>query len=274
MPADNTNAAPGNGNVVAGPWGKAQATYKTSNGPKRSAQSTDEIFSAGYEQAGLRPANDNRAPDQTRKARATYTTQQQPTYNPSVRSQSKLAIGRLKKKKKSKAVTAAKYTSRKARATVANVWITAWASWWYAGFQIWFALIGNLGLAIWFAAEYIVTQFKDTSVGSIVSFTLGDEKFSSITAGVTDYILKTYGINFDPELLFIIPFALTFLLGLFQLICCWFAYVAMGLKPLSGNGGWLKSITFLLVMVGYALPILNLFPLVYLWTMTVWAYPK
>jgi vacuolar-type H+-ATPase subunit I/STV1 len=119
-----------------------------------------------------------------------------------------------------------------------------------------------------------VSQIESTKIGSAVSYVLGDDSFATITKAVSTYILNTYGINFDPELLFIIPFALTFLLGLFQLISCWFTYVAMGLKPLSGKGGWLKALTFLFVMIGYGLPVLNLFPLVYLWTITVWAYPK
>ena len=271
MPADNTNAAPGNGNVVAGPWGKARATYKTSNGPVRSAQSTDEIFADGYAQAGMQAANLDRAPDQTSKARTIYA---EPSSAPSVPRTYTSRIPKIKRKKKSKALKVASYASRKARATVANVWITAWATWWYLGFQIPLAVIGNFALGVWFAAGFIATQFEKTTVGAAIFFVLGDLRSGSIAEGVEEYVLKTFGIDFDPELLFIIPFALTFLLGLFQLICCWFTYAAMGLKPLSGNGGWLKFFTFILVMIGYGLPILNLFPLVYLWTIAVWAYPK
>lgn len=245
-----------------------QATYRTSNAPVRSAKSTDEIFNESYQKAGIQPANENRAPDKTNKAKVTYATSPNTSQVPRI---SQTRIPRIKRKKK---VSTAKYVARKTRATAANAWITAWASWWYLGFQLPVAVVGNFALGVWFAAGYIVTQFKETKTGETITFVLGESKFNTIAEGVADYILKTFGLNFDPEILFIIPFALTFLLGLFQLICCGFTYVAMGLKPLSGKGAWLKLFTFLFVMIGYGIPILNLFPLVYLWSMTVWAYPR
>ena len=267
-PADNTNATPKQDrNVVAGPWGKTQTTYKTSNGPVRSAKSTDEIFSDQYAKAGLQPANLNRAPDQTSRARTTYATQS------SVPKISRAYPSRVPKIKRKKKVSVGRMALARVRVTSANVWIASWAMFWYLTFQLPMAAISAAGLGIVYAVYESITtnaagRFLLPVIESIVKST------SNELEALLKWALKLFGINFDPILLFITPFALVFLLGLFQLILTWFVYSAMRINSLSGKAGGIKGFMFILAGVGYAIPILNMFPLIFLWMAVVWIYPK
>ena len=268
MPADNTNAAPTqNGKVVAGPARKARASYKKSNGPVRSAQSTDEIFADGYAKAGMQAANLDRAPDKTSKARTTYA---EPSSVPRVPRTYKSRIPKIKRKKK---VSTTKMLLARTRVTTANAWIGSWAMFWYLTFQLPLAVMSAAGLGMAYAVYQAITtnavgRFLLPIIESVVKST------SNELEAILKWALKLFGINFDPMLLFITPFALVFLLGIFQLILTWFVYSAMRVKSLSGKAGGLKGLLFILAGVGYAIPILNMFPLIFLWMAVVWVHPK
>ena len=60
-----------------------------------------------------------------------------------------------------------------------------------------------------------------------------------------------------------------FLLFLFLLI-----YLVHLLKPLSGQKASLKIGMFLLAIIGYSIPILNLFPWFVPWALVVWRHPN
>ena len=96
----------------------------------------------------------------------------------------------------------------------------------------------------------------------------------STFAVINEISSYSFGISFDPIILFIVPFALIFLLGIFQLILVWFIYSFAGIKSLSGKAAGAKNALFLIAGVGMVIPILNLFPLILLWMLVVWRYPK
>jgi len=267
IPADNTNAAPKQDRVVNGPWGKTQTTYKASNAPVRSAQSNDEIFNESYAKAGMQPANLNRAPDQTSKARTTYEA---PSNIPRVSRAYPSRVPKIKRKKK---VSTGKMLLARVRVTTANTWIGAWAMFWYLTFQMPLAVISAAGLGM----AYVVYVSIQSMPGSRFLLPMIEgivESTSSFAGAVIEWALSLFGIDFDPILLFITPFALVFLLGLFQLILTWFLYSILGIKSLSGKAGGIKGLMFVLAGIGYAIPILNLFPLIFLWMAVVWIHPK
>jgi len=271
MPADNQNAAPGNTNVVQGPWGKAQASYKANNSPVRSAQSTDEIFADSYAQAGMQAANLNRAPDQTRKVNVLYNTEQRAKQL--VRSGGAYGVKKLRKQKKLTKVIGV----QRLKVTTANAWIGSWAMFWYLTFQMPLAVMSAAGLGMAYTV-YITIQgiFGETITDAIFA---GVAKIISIAgptskAAIEAVAERVFGISFDPILLFFTPFALVFLLGLMQLILTWFVYSAMRINSLSGKAGGIKGLMFILAGVGYAIPILNMFPLIFLWMIVVWMHPK
>jgi len=267
IPADNTNAAPKQDRVVNGPWGKTQTTYKASNAPVRSAQSNDEIFNESYAKAGMQPANLNRAPDQTSKARTTYEA---PSNIPRVSRAYPSRVPKIKRKKK---VSTGKMLLARVRVTTANTWIGGWAMFWYLTFQLPLAVISAAGLGM----AYVVYVSIQSMPGSRFLLPMIEgivESTSSFAGAVIEWALSLFGIDFDPILLFITPFALVFLLGLFQLILTWFLYSILGIKSLSGKAGGIKGLMFVLAGIGYAIPILNLFPLIFLWMAVVWIHPK
>lgn len=267
MSAANADSAPEGTRVVNGPWGKAKATYTNSNAPVRSAQSTDEIFAAGYAQAGMQAANLNQKPDQTRKARTVYTA---PTNVPSVPRTVPTRIPIVQREKK---VSVKKKLLARVRVTTANAWIGSWAVFWYLSFQLPMAVVSAAGLGM----AYAVYTSIQTLPGSRFLLPMIEgiiESTSSFAGAITEWALSLFGISFDPILLFIVPFALVFLLGLLQLIIAWFVYSIMRINSLSGKAGGIKGLMFILAGVGYAIPILNLFPLIFLWMVVVWMYPK
>ena len=267
IPADNTNAAPKQDRVVNGPWGKTQTTYKASNAPVRSAQSNDEIFNESYAKAGMQPANLNRAPDQTSKARTTYEA---PSNIPRVSRAYPSRVPKIKRKKK---VSTGKMLLARVRVTTANTWIGGWAMFWYLTFQLPLAVVSAAGLGM----AYVVYVSIQSMPGSRFLLPMIEgivESTSSFAGAVIEWALSLFGIDFDPILLFITPFALVFLLGLFQLILTWFLYSILGIKSLSGKAGGIKGLMFVLAGIGYAIPILNLFPLIFLWMAVVWIHPK
>ena len=160
------------------------------------------------------------------------------------------------------------------RVTTANTWIGAWAMFWYLTFQLPLAVISAAGLGMAFAVYSALDAFSETLIGKVVFYIFDGEFLASRGSQILTAAFKFFGIAFDPVLLFITPFALVFLLGLFQLILTWFMYSALRIKSLSGKAGGLKGLMFVLAVVGYAIPILNLFPLIFLWMIVVWIYPK
>lgn len=267
MEADNTNSAPSGAKVTRGPWGKTQVAYKSSNAPVRSAQSTDEIFAAGYAQAGIQSANLNQKPDQTRKARTVYTA---PTNVPSVPRTVPTRIPSIKRNKK---VSVKKMLLARVRVTTANTWIGSWAIFWYLAFQIPMAVLSTAGLGIAYSILASISNILSED-GMTWFQTIGGQLYTTLSQAVNALVLLRWGISFDPMLLFITPFALIFILGLLQLIIAWFVYSVMRINSLSGKAAGLKSLMFVLAGVGYAIPILNLFPLIFLWMIVVWMYPK
>jgi hypothetical protein len=159
------------------------------------------------------------------------------------------------------------------RVTTANTWIGAWAMFWYLTFQLPLAVVSAAGLGMAFAVYQAITAvLGESATEFIVNGLLFN--FGTIGEAILAAAKKVFGISFDPMLLFITPFALVFLLGLFQLILTWFVYSAMRINSLSGKAGGIKGLMFILAGVGYAIPILNLFPLIFLWMAVVWIYPK
>jgi len=267
--ADNENSAPRGNKVTQGPWGKATTTYTSANSPVRTAKSNDEIFNETYAKAGIQTPL-NRA-DRTQKASVTYGQAAQAKTKSLVRNSSAYGIKQLKKQTKVTKLIGL----QRLKVTTANTWIGGWAVFWYLSFQLPLAVISAAGLGILYAVYAIVDTFVgETVVGTAVFFIFGEDSFAAIGSKVVSVALKVFGIEFDPILLFMVPFTLVFLLGLVQLILSWFIYTTLGIKSLSGKAAGIKGIMFMIAGIGYAIPVLNMFPLIFLWMVVVWIHPK
>ena len=152
----------------------------------------------------------------------------------------------------------------------------AWVTFWYLSFQLPLAFVSTAGLGMAYAVQEFFTLNKiegEITLPDRVLSMVGEFALSTF-AVINEISSYLFGISFDPMILFIVPFALIFLLGIFQLILVWFIYSFAGIKSLSGRAAGAKNTLFLLAGIGYALPILNLFPLIILWMLVVWRYPK
>jgi|GEM_PF-1077756 len=169
-------------------------------------------------------------------------------------------------------------------ATVLNGWI------WSAGFSSWlmfqlpFAILSLMFLGISATVEALykgVTQEK-TDDGFIVS--LGKNVVKAVTDVATatanlvnDKVLGLFGIDltiFDPMNFFLITYLMVLAYGIFVLLFIYIFYKLAFLHPLSSKGGGMKTGMFLLALIGYSIPILNLFPWFYFWTLAVRIYPR
>lgn len=99
--------------------------------------------------------------------------------------------------------------------------------------------------------------------------------------GVFDTLAEavSYLIGFDitainPTNFFLITYVVILGFAIFKLLAIYLIYKLALLRPLSGQGGGLKMGAVLLAVVGYFIPILNLFPWFIPWTVAVWMRPK
>ena len=241
----------------------------------QSAQSTSDKFTDSYDQAGIAGEYQRRNQvSPSRKVNVIYNNPQQATVSgPWGNTRQASRTERFAYKAGKKSAKPVAYLAARVRVTTANAWIGSWAMFWYLTFQMPLAVMSAAGLGMAYAAMLAAETITKIPFigGAMYEFGKIVLQFSSdIIAGA----FKLFGINFDPLLLFITPFALVFLLGLMQLILTWFMYTAMRIKSLSGTAGGLKGLMFIVAGIGYAVPILNLFPLIFLWMIVVWIHPK
>jgi hypothetical protein len=180
---------------------------------------------------------------------------------------------RKRVKHKEKKASKAEIKIARLKLTAINGWIISWVIFWYLAIQLPFAMLSAVGLGMAYTVYQTINNILgERTANYVVSGMLNTgEKMSSVIS----YLAKTiFQLPFDPMLIFITPFALIFLLNIFQLLITWFIYNLAGIKALSGNRGGLKNIMFIIAGVGCIAPILNMFPLILLWIIFVWKYPK
>lgn len=235
-----------------------------------SAPSTDEQFLAQYAQAGVgKAANDDdyAKPPQPviRGAEAAYM----PTPQTAPPQPQRVRIRRQKKKP-------VKTGLARLRATSANIGIWSWGGFSYLFFQLPIAILSLVFLGL---AMVIDTLFKnleptaneagliETVLNKIVIFTMTiAEKISSLLGFDITIV--------NPANFFAVTYLLVLAYGLIVLLTIYFIYKISFLRPLSGKGGGRKLGLFLLALVGYSVPVLNLWPWFLPWTIAVWWDPK
>jgi len=232
---------------------------------------TDEQFANTYKQAGI--TNPDTNPSQVKQVKRQFVNAPQQPSQPS-----SVPLVRRKKvsHKPTKAAVAAKL-ARRAKVSAINGWINSWLIFWYLTFQFPVALISTLGLGVAFVVYDYIANIPGgqalLTLGQRAIELTGDAAVSSarITTFITGYIT---GYEIDPMMLFMTPFVVVLLFGLFQIIICWFIYSAAGIKSLSGKSAGIKQFTCILAVVGMFIPVLNLFPLILIWTSIVWLTPR
>lgn len=242
-------------------------------------------FNASYAKRGIQPsylANDNepqkqpyRQPEQiTRSEQRAQETQA------AANAAAKRPRKTYKRRKALRKKLGAGAVIAKVRVTSVNAWVWGWGIWAWLLFQVPFALASLFFFAL---TEYVHQLYVDLST------TTNDEGLIEIVvegalAGlvtVAERVLQLIESWTGIDVGFIAPanFAsLTYLvvlaIGWFGLLLIYFQYKMALLNPLGGERGGTKLGLFLLAMIGYAVPIANLFPWFIFWTMAVWKSPK
>lgn len=144
-----------------------------------------------------------------------------------------------------------------------------------------FSLVAfGLTAAVYQLDELLQPQTKDgmlvTATKSVAGFFV--EKAVTVGSYINDVVEGMFNIDisiFLPDNMFMITwiFIIGFF-GIFQLFLMWLLYKLVLLKPLDGKSSGLKYSTLLLAMVGYSIPLLNLFPWFTVWAAAVWVRPK
>ncbi len=144
---------------------------------------------------------------------------------------------------------------------------------------IWFTVQLPLALAAIFAlgmagvGEGIAEQLLGTSFGSFLY---------SIYDGITNVIEYLTSINLNvfeswsgfSQVLFGGLTMFVFLIGMITLFAMAVMYILSGVRCFMGEHAAFKMVTFIFAMLGYLMPILNIFPWFMLWGIVVWRYPK
>lgn len=222
---------------------------------------------SGQYQAGTQAAPRG-ARDNTRNVQAAYA-------QPAAQSYTSVPVVRRKKKKKKEA-SVAKTNIARARVSGINFWIWGNVATFYV-LQLMLALISTVALGMWFAIE--TTAATATAVageGGRAGFSIGGAIHWAVTRVVAAG-LWLFDFNtdfFNPLFLFLIAYAAVIFFGIFQLLVTWFMYRMSFVNSLSGKASGAKAGAFILALVGYCIPILNLFPLIIPWTIVVWFNPK
>lgn len=138
------------------------------------------------------------------------------------------------------------------RAAMTSAYV--WTSFVYFTFQIWLGIIAAAAIGFVFLIE--------ATVGG------------GTTQIIFDQLMSVIGVNWDFHLVALLCYMLVVVACYLQLFGVALQAKGLGLHPLGGSGGFLKTGTFLGCLVLYWVPIFNCLPLVYLYIASIQVSPR
>lgn len=196
------------------------------------------------------PANTNRPPlDRNKRIRVATESQQTPTQSTQQAAQTQ--VKKRKKRNPVKRVISVAYRTA-ARASLISAY--AWTGFIWMTIQIPLAIIGFLAIGI----------------------VIGIERFvgSGVTQTLFNTLMNAIGVDWDFYLVAFLCYAVVVLFCYAQILGVWFQTTFTGMKPLSGRGSGFKYATFLLALLMYWIPGVNIFPWVWLWIFAIGLNPR
>jgi hypothetical protein len=137
--------------------------------------------------------------------------------------------------------------------------------------QLPFALMSLVFLGVASALES-VKQAANSNIVTGAVWYIGEKIFNSINA-VSEALFGFDFTSLSPDSFFMLTHGLVMLIGWATLFIMGLVYLFMGISPVFGKGSGAKIATLLLACIGYAIPVLNLFPWFGAWALAVWWYP-
>tara|TARA_B100000508_G_scaffold81917_1_gene63656 strand:- start:2038 stop:3012 length:975 start_codon:yes stop_codon:yes gene_type:complete len=242
---------------------------------------TASQFSKSYDQAGIQPSSlTDKSPKKTNAEQQTQAAQPPPPPPPVQRGLVKPGAKTSKKRGRLKKRGVAKRSLAKVRVTAVNVWLWAWGGWFWLFFQVPFAIMSIIFMAL---TEVLYSYFVTYTQLKATDPTLWDRamvvagKILTVFAAAAAEFLKVFDIDiadFQPANFFMLTHLVVFFLGILTLMLCYIQYKIAFINPLGGQKMSMKMGALMLAIICYSIPILNLFPWFFVWTFVVWMYPK
>lgn len=234
-------------------------------------------FNAEYAKKGIQPTSANgpsyRQPKPDQNIRAVKTTHYQ---NPRIVSRKNYSKINLPGGGNS----LAKAAFTRGRATAVSSSIMAGGLFAWSVFQLPLAIFSILLLGVAGAVAEIKSVLMSHNPEDGFWVSIGKSTLSIIGDIVSDtaaFALDLFGIDINtlsPENIFMLTHVLVFMFGVAMLLIVYSAYTLTLHKPLGGNGSGMKYGALLGCLIGYSIPIINLFPWFIVWVVVVWIYPK
>lgn len=231
----------------------------------------DERYAeSAYEDNLLRPVGIGRQPStQTGTASAEELQSEESELEPPTpRSRTARAMQDvLKARLAKKAVSTVATTAGRVRASAINAEAFSWQVPLWLLVQLPLAFIGVITLALVGTMDTI--EAKANESGALAWVINQALKAASALA-------EFFGADFMQIAtdLYMLITVLIFGLGIFSIAFLFLQYKISFLEPLGGQGSGLKHGLLLLTIIGYCVPIANLFPFIFLWMAAIWYYPR
>ncbi|MCA9354103.1 MAG: hypothetical protein KC877_01135 [Candidatus Kaiserbacteria bacterium] len=183
-------------------------------------------------------------------------------------------------KLKKKGPSAAKVALGRTRAFAVNTGIYAWAFPLWLTFQVPLAMMSLifLGMAITIRTFFSKNVSENTEGGFLVQIT---DLFSKVVKTLFEGLNVVSKAIFHIDLTILDPLNFYFILqtvlwgyGVILLLTIYLIYKFAFLNPLSGNKSSAKWGWLALAVIGYAVPLVSLFPCFFAWTIAVFKDPK
>ena len=242
-------------------------------------QTTDQIFNDKYSKKGLQPQSFDDGPRDKNKykqvnqidrsSRVEYKQQSQP-------------VRPMRLKKTKTKVSSARKLKAKATVTRSNIMILSVGISGWLMFQLPLALI-SAGFLMAAGALDAIKNLAQTMVadggGYLEKIGGGVYLILEFTATIfTEVVEVLTGFDFEalhPATFFAITYMILIAWGIFLLTTIAVFYKISFLNPLfGGRGAGQKTSLFMLALIGYSIPILNIFPWFIFWIIAVWKNPK
>ncbi len=229
-----------------------------------------EEFSSSYANAGIQPTLIRNVQVSYKEPKQTETAQvNTPTSTP---------LRQVRKTLKKTAAAKGLKLARKVKVSTTNATIFSWALPLWLTIQLPFALISLIMLGMGSLFHSVLETFREETgfLGSIFTITADVLSWAASKLGAGFSYITGIDINVlnISESLFIICYLLVFAVGLLTLMGITLQYILTLHKPLSGQAAGLKMGMFMLALIGYFLPIANLFPWSLFYMAVVWKYPN
>ena len=163
------------------------------------------------------------------------------------------------------------------RSVTLSIW--SWGFFIWMWFQIPFTILSIIFMGLTEAIYQFSTLLEPTVENGMVVTILkdGTSALLSFFSWVAGNVLDVFGINIEllnPANFFMITHVLLVFVGWGMLLAMGIIYTMTGQKAFSGKGAGGKNAVFILAFVGYAIPILNILPLFFFWTLMVLKNPR